>query len=70
MIEPVTTTKALAAACVQLAEGPYVALDTEFMRDTTYWPKLCLIQAATPTFAVVIDPLAEGIDLEIGRAHV
>ena len=63
MIEPVTTTKVLAAACVQLAEGPYVALDTEFMRDTTYWPKLCLIQAATPTFAVVIDPLAEGIDL-------
>ncbi len=63
MIEPVTTTQALAAACVQLAEGPYVALDTEFMRDTTYWPKLCLIQAATPTFAVVIDPLAEGIDL-------
>ncbi len=63
MIEPVTTTDGLAAACTRLAEGPYVALDTEFMRDTTYWPKLCLIQAAMPSFAVVIDPLAEGIDL-------
>jgi ribonuclease D len=63
MIEPVTTTDGLAAACTRLADAPYVALDTEFMRDTTYWPKLCLIQAATPTFAVVIDPLADGIDL-------
>jgi ribonuclease D len=63
MIEPVTTTDGLAAACERLVQAPYVALDTEFMRDTTYWPKLCLIQAATPSFAVIIDPLAEGIDL-------
>ena len=63
MIETVTTTDGLAAACERLVQAPYVALDTEFMRDTTYWPKLCLIQAATPSFAVIIDPLAEGIDL-------
>ncbi|HAH09342.1 MAG TPA: ribonuclease D [Alphaproteobacteria bacterium] len=59
----VTTTDELAALCAQLAEGPYVALDTEFMRDSTYWPKLCLIQAARPDMAAIIDPQAPGLDL-------
>ena len=61
---PITTTADLAAFCKQLKGQEFVAVDTEFMRETTYWPKLCLIQAATPTAEAVIDPLAEGIDLE------
>ena len=60
---PITTTAELAAFCDKLRGQPFVAVDTEFMRETTYWPKLCLIQAASPTAEAVIDPLAEGIDL-------
>ncbi len=61
---PITTTAELAAFCDKIKNEPFVAVDTEFMRETTYWPKLCLIQAATPNAEAVIDPLAEGIDLE------
>jgi ribonuclease D len=50
--------------CAKLATAPFITVDTEFMRETTYWPKLCLIQAASATDAAIIDPLAEGIDLE------
>ena len=60
---PITTTAELAAFCDKLKGQPFVAVDTEFMRETTYWPKLCLIQAAAPSAEAVIDPLAEGIDL-------
>ena len=60
---PLTTTAAVAAFCQQIQGQPYLAVDTEFMRETTYWPKLCLIQAATPTAEAVIDPLAPDIDL-------
>jgi ribonuclease D len=60
----VTTAEQLAEACVRFADAPYIAIDTEFMRDTTYWPKLCLLQAAIPGFAVAIDPLAPGLDLK------
>lgn len=59
----VTKTADLASLCRDLAAQPFVAVDTEFMRETTYWPKLCLIQAAAPGAEAVIDPLAEGIDL-------
>ncbi|MEI6282667.1 MAG: ribonuclease D [Alphaproteobacteria bacterium] len=59
----ITTTADLAAFCAQIKGQPFLAVDTEFMRETTYWPKLCLIQAATPTAHAVIDPLAAGIDL-------
>jgi ribonuclease D len=61
---PITTTAELAAFCDKIKDQPFVAVDTEFMRETTYWPKLCLIQAAAPSAEAVIDPLAEGIDLE------
>jgi ribonuclease D len=61
---PITTTADLAAFCDRLTNQPFVAVDTEFMRETTYWPKLCLIQAASPGgIEAVIDPLAEGLDL-------
>lgn len=61
---PITTTAELAVFCDALKGQPFVAVDTEFMRETTYWPKLCLIQAAAPNVHAVIDPLADGIDLE------
>ncbi|HUO23349.1 MAG TPA: ribonuclease D [Caulobacteraceae bacterium] len=60
----ITATADLEAFCDQLRSQPFVAVDTEFMRETTYWPKLCLIQAASPGCEAVIDPLAEGLDLK------
>ncbi len=59
----ITTTDALAAFCAELRTHDYVAVDTEFMRESTYWPLLCLVQAAAGDAEAVIDPLAEGIDL-------
>jgi ribonuclease D len=59
----ITTTSELAAFCTGAAKHDFVTVDTEFMRDKTYFPKLCLLQMATPESAVIVDPLAEGIDL-------
>jgi len=59
----ITTTDELAAFCKPLAHAEFVAVDTEFMRERTYWPKLCLAQVAGPDEAAAIDALAEGIDL-------
>ncbi|WP_315739434.1 MULTISPECIES: ribonuclease D [unclassified Bradyrhizobium] len=60
----ITTTADLAAACARLAQHPVVTVDTEFLRETTYYPLLCVVQMASPDEAVVIDALAEGIDLK------
>lgn len=59
----IAATLELSEACAALARHDYVAVDTEFMRETTFWPKLCLIQLAGPDDALIVDPLAAGIDL-------
>lgn len=59
----ITTTDALQAFCQSLAGTEYITVDTEFLREKTYWPQLCLVQVGGPNGAVAIDPLAEGIDL-------
>lgn len=59
----ISDTAALSAACDRLAIHPFVTVDTEFLRETTYYPKLCLIQLASPDEAVLIDPLSPDLDL-------
>ncbi|MFA7604433.1 MAG: ribonuclease D [Novosphingobium sp.] len=59
----ITTTEALADLCRRLARADFVTVDTEFMRENTYWPELCLVQIADTEEAAAIDPLAPGIDL-------
>lgn len=59
----IATSPALAEACRRLADHPFVAVDTEFMREQTFWPKLCLIQMAGPGDEVIVDPMAQGLDL-------
>jgi len=61
-MQPITTTKKLADACARLARHPFVTVDTEFLRESTYYPRLCVAQMASPEEAVVIDALAAGID--------
>jgi ribonuclease D len=61
---PITTTAELAGFCEKLRGQSFVAVDTEFMRESTYWPKLCLVQAAAGSAEAVIDPLSPDIDLE------
>ena len=59
----ISTSGDLAAFCQQLSQSEFVAVDTEFMRQSTYWPQLCLIQLAAPGAEAVVDPLTPGIDL-------
>jgi ribonuclease D len=61
--ETITTTEELAAACERLARHPFVTVDTEFLRETTYYPLLCVVQMASPDESVVIDALAPEIEL-------
>ena len=59
----IETTAALAEACTELAKSEFITIDTEFLRETTFWPELCLVQMASPTLEVLVDPLAKGLDL-------
>src|SRR3546814_958103 len=59
----ITDQDALAAFCARQADADYLAIDTEFIRESTYWPILCLVQIAGPDEAAAIDPLADGLDL-------
>ncbi len=63
MNDVVTTSQSVAAVCARMARHAFVTVDTEFHRETTFWPILCLVQLATDEEAVAIDALATGIDL-------
>ena len=63
-MSPITNTEDLIAFCDLLKAAPFITVDTEFMRETTYWPKLCLIQAASSDHAAIIDPMAKDINLK------
>jgi len=62
-IQPITATSGLADACRRMAKHPFITIDTEFLRETTYYPLLCVAQMASAEEEVVIDALAPGIDL-------
>ena len=62
-IRLITDTAALEEACERLSGDDFLAVDTEFHRETTYWPQVCLIQVASSDYDVLVDPLARGIDL-------
>lgn len=59
----VTSTDDLNSACQRLSTSDFIAIDTEFMREQTFWPQLCLVQLAMPEEALIVDPMAKGIDL-------
>lgn len=60
----ITSTHDLTSACSRLAKAQFVTVDTEFLRETTFWPKLCLVQLADDEQAYAVDALAPGIDLK------
>src|ERR1700735_563571 len=62
-MQPITTTSELVAVCRRMAGHPFITVDTEFLRETTYYPLLCVAQIASCAEAVVVDALAPGIDL-------
>ena len=59
----ISTSEDLSAVCCRLATHPFVTVDTEFLRETTFWPRLCLVQLASEEEAVAVDAMAEGLDL-------
>src|SRR6185437_6054582 len=62
-MELIATTAELADVCSRMAGHPFITVDTEFLRESTYYPLLCVAQMASPDEAVVIDALAKDIDL-------
>jgi len=60
----VTSTSDLNQVCNRLSSAEFITVDTEFMREQTFWPELCLVQVASDTVEAIIDPLAPGIDLK------
>jgi ribonuclease D len=62
-MRPIVSTTDLAQACARLRRHDFVAVDTEFIREHTFWPRLCLIQMASPDEELIVDPLAGGLDL-------
>ncbi len=62
-METITSTDELKDLCLRLEKAEFVTVDTEFLRDNTYYPKLCLVQVADDESAHAIDPLADGLDL-------
>jgi ribonuclease D len=60
----ISTTQELEAAVAELSRSDFVTVDTEFIRETTFWPILCLIQMAAPGVTALVDPMAPGIDLK------
>jgi len=63
LMRVITTTSELSALCEVLAKSEYVAVDTEFLREQTFWPLLCLIQLAGPEAEAIVDPLSPNLDL-------
>src|SRR3954447_16843399 len=59
----ITDSESLKSLCERLAKSPFVAVDTEFMRENSYWPDLCLVQIADREEAAAIDPKADGLDM-------
>ncbi|MFM5907335.1 MAG: ribonuclease D, partial [Novosphingobium sp.] len=59
----ITDSESLRALCERLSRADFICVDTEFMRENTYWPELCLIQIADSEEAAAIDPLAPGLDM-------
>jgi len=62
-LDIITTSDALAEYCAHASTQPFVCVDTEFMRESTFYSELCLIQLATPEREAIVDPLSEGLDL-------
>jgi ribonuclease D len=62
-MQPITDTKTLSDTCARLARHPFVTVDTEFLRESTYYPKLCVLQMASVDESVVVDALAPQIEL-------
>lgn len=60
----ITSTDQLSEAVSQLSVHPFVTVDTEFLREQTFWPKLCLVQLAGPGIELIVDPMAPGLDMK------